>query len=364
MSNEDDMDWLYRREPEQPEQPEPTAIMPMARPEPAQRPPAAPPPPPPAPPSTPGRRRRRRRRPVLRLVGTLVALWLVYLIAVPVIAWNRTETVTTAPEAERPADQPGRTILLVGSDARADGSGGARADTMMLLTVPRSGKPVLLSLPRDSYVSIPGYKDQKLNAAYSFGGPQLLVAAIEENTGVRVDGYLEVGFEGVVDIVDAVGGIEVCPAFDIDDEDSHLTISAGCQTVDGETALGYARMRKSDPKGDLGRVERQREVIGSVTREVMSPMSVINPVRYWQVGSAASQALRRGEDTGLLDLGSVATGFIATTTGAGISMTVPVDGTGNVSGVGSVVFWDDGAASEVFAAIASGDTTSLEKYQS
>ncbi len=356
MSNNDDMDWLYRREPEQPE---PTAVMPPVQQPGGGRPPTAPPPAPPR-----KKRRRRRRHPVLRTVGTLLVLWLIFLLTVPVLAWLRTDSVATEPEGGHLASQPGRTVLLVGSDARENGEGGARADTMMLLHVPSEGKAVLVSLPRDSYVSIPGRNDQKLNAAYSFGGPQLLVATVEENTGVRVDGYLEVGFEGVVDIVDAVGGIEVCPAFDIDDRDSHLTISAGCQMVDGETALGYARMRKADPKGDLGRVERQREVIGSITDEVMTPMTFINPVRYWQLGAAASEALTRGEDTGLLDIGSVAVGFVSTTTGAGISMTVPVDGTGNVDGVGSVVFWDDEAASEVFAAIASGDTTSLEKYQS
>ena len=87
---------------------------------------------------------------------------------------------------------------------------------------------------------------------------------------------------------------------------------------------------------------------------------MLNPVRYWRLNMAASQSLARGEDTGLVDMAAVAAGFVSATTGTGISVTVPVAGTGNVSGVGSIVRWDDNAAAAVFAAIAAGDTTTLE----
>jgi len=360
--NDKDMDWLYRQE--QPDQPEPTAVMPSfpapdasADSRPAAARPNATTLPPPVPPRA-ARRRTRRRRPVRRFIGTLLALWLVFLLVTPLIAWTIGTRVDATPAGERPADQPGTTVLLVGSDARP-GVAGARTDTMMLMHRPTVGDPVLLSLPRDSLVSIPGRSDNRLNAAFAFGGAPLLVETVEANTGIRVDGYLEVGFDGVVDVVDAIGGIEVCPAFDIDDRDSHLTMSAGCQTVDGTTALGYVRMRKGDPRGDLGRIERQREVMGAMAREVIHPMTVLNPVRYWQLNMAAAQSLGRGEDTGLLDMAAVAAGFFAATTGSGISMTVPVAGTGNVEGVGSIVRWDDDAAAPVFAALAAGDTTGL-----
>lgn len=390
---DDDLDWLYRQE-----KPEETAVL---RPDEAERlrnldqsrgprvdrregraaTPAgapratqsAPPPPPPAAPPT--RRRRKRRRPVLRSLGTLLVLWLVFLIGTPIYAWVSTTKVDAAPTSDRPAAQPGTTVLMVGSDGRdnltADerarlGTGsteGRRTDTMMLLHTPTEGRPVLLSLPRDSFVTIPGNGDNKLNAAYAFGGAPLLVQTIEANTGIRIDGYLEIGFMGIVEVVDALGGIEVCPAFDIDDRDSHLTLNAGCQTVDGTTALGYVRMRKQDPKGDLGRVERQREVIGSIVKKAASPMTVLNPVRYWQLNMAAAKSFSHGEDTGLFTMGRVATGFLGTVTGSGLSLTVPIANADARTSAGSAVLWDEAAAGEVFSAIASGDTTSLEKYR-
>src|SRR5690606_41624203 len=103
----------------------------------------------------------------------------------------------------------------------------------------------------------------------------------ELNTGILVDGYLEVGFLGLVDLVDALGGIQVCLDAPIQDRDSHLDLPAGCQTIDGVNALGYVRMRKADPTGDLGRMERTREVIGKVASKAMNPLHLLNPVTYW-----------------------------------------------------------------------------------
>ena len=165
-----------------------------------------------------------------------------------------------------PADTPGRTFLVVGSDSRDNlsaqerknlGTGkvaGRRTDTIMLLHIPSGGGPtVLVSVPRDSYVSIPGKGKNKINAAYAFGGPSLLVRTIEQATGLRVDDYVETGLGGFANIVDAVGGVQICPKFDMNDKDAHIKLTKGCQEADGKVALGYARARKSDPRGDLGR---------------------------------------------------------------------------------------------------------------
>ncbi|MFT3887346.1 MAG: LCP family protein [Arachnia sp.] len=324
------------------------------------------------PPST---RRRRRRRPFLTFVLVLVLAWLAFLVGTPLYALG-VSTQVQAYGADRPADQPGTTILLVGSDARDDltkeerkrlGTGsteGRRTDTMMLLHLPTKGDPVLLSLPRDSLVSIPGRKKNKLNAAYAFGGAPLLTETIEQNTGIRIDGYLEIGFLGIVDVVDAVGGITVCPSFDINDRDSHLKLKKGCQTVDGVTALGYVRMRKQDPRGDLGRMDRQRETISAIVKKVANPMTVLDPVRYWNVNQAASRSLARGEGTGLGQLAQTGLGFMSVMSGKGISMTVPIADANRMTDVGSTVIWDEAASKDVFAAIASGDTSSLEKYRS
>lgn len=374
----DDLNWLYRDD-----EPEPTAVL---RPDEVERlrrgdartntasgyAPAAPPPQPPAA-ETVGKKPRRRRRPVLRILSTLLIAWLAFLIGTPLYAWTLGTEVEAAPAGTRPAEQPGTTTLLVGSDGRGDltdeersqlgtgSAGGQRTDTMMLLHSPAEGKPVLISLPRDSLVDIPGRKRNKLNAAYAFGGAPLLVETIELNTGVRVDAYLEIGMLGIVEVVDAVGGVEVCPKFDIDDRDAHLTLSEGCQIVDGVTALGYVRMRKSDPQGDFGRVERQRETIGAVVKKVANPLTVLNPVRYWQVNMAAAKSLARGADTGLTSMGGVGAGFVSVMTGSGLSLTVP-GGVANTS-VGSSVIWDETASAEIFGAMAAGDTTGLEKYR-
>src|SRR4029453_504861 len=113
--------------------------------------------------------------------------------------------------------------LIVGSDSRQGldesrrselGTGqaaGRRADTMMLLHIPRgTGKPGLVSLPRDPYVPTPGHGRNKLNAAYAFGGPTLLARTVEGVTGIRLDRYMEVGFDGFARVVDPAGGGQTC----------------------------------------------------------------------------------------------------------------------------------------------------------
>lgn len=380
----EDMDWLYRRDhsvdPErtkiydekelreaaraqsqgwsQPPQEAPSSQEPGSP-----RGPSAPEPPP--------RRRPRKRRRVLRVVGLLFLAWVLFLVGTPVYAWLVGNTIDAAPSGERPADQPGTTVLLVGSDARENltqqdrarlgtgSTGGRRTDTMLLLHTPAKGKPVLLSLPRDSYVKIPGHGRNKLNAAYALGGVPLLTQTIESSTDIRIDGYLEIGFLGIVDTVDALGGIQVCPKFDIDDRDSHLKLSKGCQSVDGVTALGYVRMRKQDPSGDLGRVERQREVIAAIAKKAASPLTFINPVTYWKLNMAIAGTMTRGKDTGPAQMSAVAGGMLSTVTGSGLSLTVPVANANARTKAGSAVIWDKEASAKLFDAIASGDTTSL-----
>src|SRR5690625_7349615 len=94
---------------------------------------------------------------------------------------------------------------------------------------------LLLSVPRDSIVPIPGSGEGKINAAFAHGGPKLLVKTLEQSTGLRIDNYIEMGFGGLAGLVDAVGGAEICPKKDIDDKDSGLSVSKGCQMADGTT---------------------------------------------------------------------------------------------------------------------------------
>lgn len=308
------------------------------------------------------------------LLGLLVALALVGLVAVPLYAWSRVPRVEAAPDGSRPADQPGTTFLLVGSDSRegltkaqrkelgTGGTAGQRTDTIMLVSLPERGQPALLSLPRDSYVPVPGHGRNKINAAYAFGGPQLLVSTVEEATGVRVDGYAEIGFGGFVRVIDALGGIRMCLPKAISDRDSHVDLPAGCQTLGGADALGYVRMRKADKRGDLGRVERQREMLAAVAAKAASPATVLNPIRYARTSTAAAAAVSLGKDTSAGQTLAFARAMRRIAGGDGLTLTVPVSNPDAATPVGSAVLWDETKAKSMFAELAKGDTTDLKKY--
>jgi LCP family protein required for cell wall assembly len=270
----------------------------------------------PPPPRTPGRQdggttgRPRRKGRVRRIVLLLLVVWLAFLVAVPLWAWSTIPKVDIAPTGARPAEQPGTTYLLVGSDSRRGlskaenrrlGTGGVgdvgqRTDTIMLLHT-GSGPSLLLSIPRDSIVQIPGHGTTKINAAFAIGGPKLLVKTIEQNTGVRVDDYVEIGFGGFVNAVDAVGGVQICPTQRMVDRRANLRIRKGCQEVNGITALGYARSRHVSRYGDLDRARHQREVVSAIGSEVKSPWTFINPVRYLNVNKAATTSIRISKGT-------------------------------------------------------------------
>jgi LCP family protein required for cell wall assembly len=391
---DEDLDWLYGRGRPEPER---TRVMPSpqgtAAPD-SQR--AAPYPhasrtSPPRPPSGPPRgaggpgrpatpqlsRRPRQRHPVrkfFRVLLILLVLFIVWLIAVPAYAWTQIARVDAAPSGQRPADQPGKTFLLVGSDSRAGlskaeqkrlGTGstsGQRTDTIILVYLPPGGKSVLISVPRDSYVDIPGNGKNRINAAYAFGGPELLVQTVERNTGLRLDGYMEIGFGGFVNIIDALGGIRMCVPKAIKDRDSNIDLPKGCQNLSGVEALGYVRMRKADPRGDLGRVERQREMLAAVADKAASPATVLNPVRYWNFCMASADAIKLGRDTSLPETLLLAIAMKQISGGNGLTLTVPISSTGASTPVGSAVLWDSTKSKAMFSDIARGDTSDLDKY--
>ena len=185
---------------------------------------------------------------------------------------------------------------------------------------------------------------------------------VEQNTGLRIDGYLEIGFGGFVNVIDALGGIEMCLPKAIKDRDAHLDLPKGCQTLSGADALGYVRMRKADPRGDLGRVERQREMLAAIAKKAASPASVLNPVRYWNLCNARPRAITIGEDTSLRQVITLGLAMRKVSGGNGLTLTVPVSNPGASTPVGSAVLWDEAEAKAMFADIARGDTSDLEKY--
>ncbi len=254
----------------------------------------------------------------------------------------------------------GTTYLIAGSDSRGEDSDshikGARADTIMLLHVPESGPNALISLPRDIYVPIPGHNSNKINAAFSFGGAPLLVETVENLTNLTVDHYVEIGFSGVEGIVDAVGGVELCLDYSVKDKESKLDWTEGCHEADGETALAFARMRKKDPLGDIGRAERQRQVVSAVAKKLQSPGDLINPNTQRKLVDAGTGALVVSEGTGFVDLGKMALAFRKANSDGGVTGTPPILSLNyRPGGVGSAVQLDEAGTEQFFKDIAAGN---------
>jgi LCP family protein required for cell wall assembly len=297
----------------------------------------------------------------------MVAAWLAFMVWVPLHAWGSVERIDATPAGSRPGESKGYDYVLVGSDSRegltldqqrqlntgsVKDAGGKRTDSIILVHVASGeGKPALISLPRDSYVPIPGHSRNKINAAYTMGGPKLLVETIEGVTGVRVDGYVEIGFGGFASVVDSLEGVDICVERPMNDSRAGINLKAGCQTLDGPSALGYVRARYSDPLGDMGRVKRQREFLGSVMHKAASPSTALIPWRYSSFANSAGAGLTVGQDTSLRDVTRVLQAMRSVSNGSGLSLTVPVSNAALPTRVGSAVKWDTQQALELFTAI-------------
>jgi len=312
-----------------------------------------------------GRSHRRRRL----LVGILVLVvaWLAFMIWVPFHAWAGVQRIDASPAGDRPAASKGYDYVLVGSDSRegmtaaqqralhtgsTKAAEGKRTDSIILVHVPAGdGKAAMISLPRDSYVPIPGHGSNKINAAYSLGGPKLLVETIEQVTDVRVDGYVEIGFGGFASVVDSLKGVDICVKRAMNDPKAGINLKAGCQGLNGPDALGYVRARYSDPLGDIGRAQRQREFLGAIMHKALSPSTALIPWRYYGFATSAGAGLTVGQDTSLRDVTRVLEAMRSVSSQQGLSLTVPVANPALSTHVGSAVKWDSARAVELFKAI-------------
>lgn len=172
-------------------------------------------------------------------------------------------------------------VLLLGTDGSAereaeDGldEGAYRSDSMMLARVdPQGKKAAIISIPRDTLVTIPGHGDQKINAALAFGGPSLAVQTVSRMAGVPITHYAEVNFDGFAAVVDALGGIEVDVPIPIDDDEAGGSLDAGEQVLDGAGALILCRSRHTYDDygaGDLYRAANQRMVLSAIAQKMLS----------------------------------------------------------------------------------------------
>ncbi len=307
-----------------------------------------------------GRGPRRTGRIVLRVIVIVVVLLLVAAVAGYFWIGSRLKPVESLTDYDgRPAETPGQDWLLVGSDSRAGLTAaqrkklatgkavGKRTDTMMLLHIPESGRPTLVSLPRDSYVPIEGHGSTKLNAAYAFGGPKLLTKTVERVTGIRIDHYMEIGFGGFVGIVDAVGGVNICVKQDIKDPKAGINLKKGCQDMDGGTALGYVRTRATGAIPDFERTQRQRQFFSAVVQKAASPGTLINPFTSIPLALSAADSVAVDPGTGLFDLLSVG---LAMREGP-LATAVPIGSLPTIGGQ-AVVKWDTQKALRLFEALA------------
>lgn len=154
------------------------------------------------------------------------------------------------------ADTAGESWLILGSDERDGTTGdtgevtGFRTDTILVLTKPASGPSSLISIPRDSLVEI-DQQYMKINAVAQLYSGKQLVNEVEDITGQKINHVALIQFGGLVKVVDALGGVELCYDQDVDDPYSSLNWTAGCHTADGNTALAFSRMRYADAQGDF-----------------------------------------------------------------------------------------------------------------
>ena len=211
---------------------------------------------------------------IIRLIGGIIGIIIVLLVVITIFGGKIFSKLASGGNTTQLASGKGViNILLVGQDGREDVEG-SRSDSMMLVSVNKgTGKVKIVSLMRDMYVSIPGHDDNRINAAYSLGGVKLLEQTIENDFQVKIDGNVQIDFESFKTIIDKVDGVEI----ELSQEEADYlntaywqngwSLSAGVQTLNGDQALAYSRIRQVG-NSDFQRTERQRTVLMTVFRKV------------------------------------------------------------------------------------------------
>ncbi|MFC5947947.1 LCP family protein [Pseudonocardia lutea] len=316
-----------------------------------------------------GRRSRKGRRILIGLLVTVLALILAAAAAVYLLTEKLGNNVGRVPDAfagipadSRPAASGGRTFLLIGTDTRSPdpttgrdapagvSAGSQRSDVIMLARVAVDGSAAAVtSIPRDSWVDIPGRGTNKINAAYAFGGAPLLIRTVENLTGVRVDHFGVIDFAGFQEMVDSVGGIDVRVAAAT--SNAGVAFHEGLNHLDGAQALAYVRQRHDLPGGDLDRARRQQNALKALLTKAGDDLS--DPVGLYDLVDATSRTVSV-DDTltngGLRDLALEMKGLRP----GGVTFTsAPVAGLGR-EGTQSVVYLDERAGVQLWSAFREG----------
>ena len=247
--------------------------------------------------------------------------------------------------------------LRVGSTKTAAGK---RSDTMLLVHISKKrDKAVIVSIPRDTFALIPSYTNasgklvsesySKINSSFNWGGAPLLIQTLESMTKLRIDHYVEVNFAGFANMVDALGGIEVCSKVAINDPKSHLVMDAGTHVLNGIEALKYVRTRDFDGMGDLGRMQRQQQFVSAVLRKATSAGVLLNPIKLVNFINSAMSAVSTDENLNKNDLITLAKQMKNLSASKVRTLTVPLKFYNyNAQGVTAAVLWDPVLAPELF----------------
>jgi LCP family protein required for cell wall assembly len=224
----------------------------------------------------------------------------------------------------------------------------SNSDTLMLIHVSGDRSHVtVVSLPRDSWVNIPGHGMNKINAAYGLGGPRLVVQTVEQLTGLTVNDFIQVNFLGFVKVIDALGGVNICLPYAVDDRYSGLHLPAGLHHVDGITALEYARDRHSFALSDLARIQDQQRLMSSMLKEAISSGTLADPVKLTRFLQAALAAVKVDQGLNVSALADQLRGISPRNVQF---MTVPLANLNYQTPTGeSAVLWDTSQAQALFS---------------
>ncbi len=302
-----------------------------------------------------GRRGLRPRR-IFAIIGIVIALLLVAIVGTYFFFNGKLDRKNVLVDySGRPAAAAGQNWLITGSDSRQGLTGqeeqvlatghdisGHRSDTVLILHIPASGRAVLVSIPRDSYVQIPGHGYNKINAAYAYGGPKLLAKTVQNATGLYINHFMGIGFGGLVNVVDAVGGVRMCLPGPMVDPKAGLDLKAGCQTLDGAQALGFVRTRNF-AESDLQREQDQRLFLKALLSKMTSAGHAHQPVRRppGRVRGHRVAHHRPGHQP-------VRPGQVAFALRNPETTTVPIANASYVTSAGDSVLWNTAEASRLF----------------
>ncbi|MGY2077393.1 LCP family protein [Blastococcus sp. SYSU DS0828] len=242
------------------------------------------------------------------------------------------------------------TFLLVGSDTRSEGEQGVdpggRSDAIMLARLSADRQHAqLISIPRDSWVEIPGHGMSKINASYAIGGPPLLVQTVEQLTQVRIDHYVAIDFEGLIQVTDDLGGVDVVVAETT--QNGPYTFTEGVNHLDGDQARWYLAQRYGLPGGDFDRVKRQQQYLRAMFDKLFNSETFTSPPKLDAAMLAITSAVSVDDTLSNADLVSLAYSMRNVTPGDIEFFTAPVMGLG-MEGQASVVYLDDVAASRMW----------------